>query len=49
MVPPQILYELGAEWYATRFDVDWVRPDAARASAVFARHGLTGPFWTLPE
>jgi hypothetical protein len=46
VVSPQTLYELGAEWNATRLDFDWERPSAAEATAIFARHGLTGPFWS---
>ena len=47
LVSPQALYDLGREWYATRLEPDWQRPDAARAQQVFAGHGLTGPFWSL--
>jgi membrane protein DedA with SNARE-associated domain len=47
LIEPQTLYELGAEWYATRLDSDWRRASAAEAAAMFERHGLTGPFWSL--
>jgi membrane protein DedA with SNARE-associated domain len=47
VVGPQTLYDLGREWYATRLDHDWQRPDAAQATRIFARHGLTGSFWSL--
>jgi hypothetical protein len=46
-VLPQVLYELGREWYATRLDRGWERPGAAEAEQIFARHGLTGAFWSL--
>jgi membrane protein DedA with SNARE-associated domain len=47
VVTPQTLYALGAEWYATRLEVDWERASVAEASAAFERHGLTGPFWSV--
>lgn len=43
----QTVYELSLDWYRGRLNHDWVRPDAKQAAAVFARHGLTGPFWSL--
>jgi hypothetical protein len=46
-VAPQTLYELGADWYAARLDVDWLPADARAATALFAKHGLTGEFWSL--
>jgi hypothetical protein len=46
-VSPQALYDLGRDWYATRLDRDWQRPDAAQAQQIFGRHGLIGPFWSL--
>jgi hypothetical protein len=47
VVAPQTVYELGAEWYATRLDPDWERAGIAEVAAIFERHGLVGPFWTL--
>jgi hypothetical protein len=47
VVAPQTVYELGAEWYATRLDADWERATAAQAAATFKRFGLAGPFWSL--
>jgi hypothetical protein len=47
VVAPQTVYDLGADWYATRLDFDWQRASAAEAEATFRRHGLTGPFWTF--
>ena len=31
---PQVLYELGADWYRTRFDVDYEPATAAEATAL---------------
>jgi hypothetical protein len=47
VVSPQAVYDLGAEWYATRCDRDWERADAIDTAAIFARHGLVGEFWSL--
>jgi len=47
VVSPQVVYDLGVEWYATRMDHDWERPGTDQVAAIFARHGLTGPFWSL--
>lgn len=47
MVAPQVLYDLGRAWYATRLDVDYEPASAAAAQAMFAAHGLTGRFWSL--
>ena len=47
VIPPQTLYDLGADWYATRLDVDWKPASASEAAALFEKHGLTGEFWTL--
>lgn len=47
MLSPQAVHELGRDWYATRLDADWQRPEAAQVAATFARHGLTGSFWAL--
>jgi hypothetical protein len=47
IVAPQTLYHLGADWYATRLDVDWQPASAEEATALFAKHGLVGEFWSL--
>ncbi len=47
VIAPQVLYELGRDWYTTRMDVDWQPATAAQAIAMFAAHGLTGDFWSL--
>ena len=43
----QTVYELSLDWYRGRLDYEWTRPDAEQATAILARHGLTGPFWSL--
>jgi hypothetical protein len=47
IVTPQALYELGADWYATRLDIDWQPTTARESTTLFAKHGLTGAFWEL--
>jgi hypothetical protein len=47
VAPPQTVYDLGAEWYATRLERGWQRAGLAQVGATFARHGLTGLFWSL--
>lgn len=41
------MYDLSEDWYSDRMEEDWqpMSPDAA--AAVFAKHGLTGDFWSL--
>ena len=41
------MYELSRDWYADRMDLDWQPADAEGAAAIFARHGLSGDFWSL--
>ena len=43
----QTLFELGADWYRTRLDVNWQPASASEATTMFAAHGLTGEFWSL--
>lgn len=47
IVAPQVLYDLGRDWYATRMDLDWQPATAEQATAMFAAHGLVGDFWSL--
>lgn len=47
VLPPQVVYDLGVEWYATRLDHDWTRATRDQVAATFARQGLVGPFWSL--
>jgi hypothetical protein len=43
----QQMYDLSVDWYRGRMDEAWTPFNPAEASAVFARHGLTGEFWML--
>jgi hypothetical protein len=45
--PPITIDQLGVDWYATRLEYDWQRPDKARIARTFARHGVTGAFWAV--
>ncbi len=47
LITPQVLYDLGRDWYATRMDFDWRPATAQQATAMFAAHGLVGEFWSL--
>jgi hypothetical protein len=49
IVVPLTLYHLGADWYATRLEVDWKPDSAEEATALFEKHGLVGEFWSLIE
>jgi hypothetical protein len=39
------LWELSTEWYSNRMTVDSRRPKPDEMVEIFARIGLTGPFW----
>ncbi len=41
------MFDLSKDWYATRMSIDWEPPTPAEAESIFARHGLTGEFWSL--
>lgn len=41
------MYDLSRDWYAGRMDEGWEPPTAEQAGAIFEKHGLTGPFWSL--
>lgn len=45
VVTAQTMYDLSRDWYRTRMDVSWEPPDATQVEALFATHGLIGPFW----
>ncbi|MEM7500679.1 MAG: alkylmercury lyase family protein [Pseudomonadota bacterium] len=47
--PVQQIWRFAKEWYGKHADPDWRKPSAAEAAELFARHGLDGPIWTLPE
>lgn len=41
------MWRVAQPWFEHRLAPDWRRPTIAEAEAVFARAGLTGPFWRL--
>jgi hypothetical protein len=43
------MWRLGKVWYGDRLHDDHRRRTPEEAAAVFAEHGLTGPFWDLGE
>ncbi len=43
----QQAYDLSVDWYADRARETWTPRTAAQTEAVFAKHGLTTPFWRL--
>ncbi|GAB2614659.1 organomercurial lyase [Streptomyces capparidis] len=43
------LWRLAAGWYAGRMDRGYRRRDPSSSAEYFARVGLRGPFWGLPE
>ncbi len=43
------VWRFAAEWYARHADPNWTKWSAQQAAAIFSRHGLTGPIWTLPS
>lgn len=43
----QRIYDLSRTWYEDRAAVSWEPFGAEEAEAVFRRHGLLGPFWSL--
>ncbi len=46
MTPAQC-WELARAWYGTKLQPDWRRATLEEAEALFARIGLTAPFWSL--
>lgn len=46
-MPVQVMYDLSAEWYEGRMDRAWMPIGPDLAEATFARHGLTGDFWSM--
>jgi len=45
--PIQQVSAFAAEWYGRHAASDWVKWTATEAAAMFCRHDLTGPIWTL--
>jgi hypothetical protein len=39
------LWQMAVAWYANRLSAQARRPDANEIRQIFARIGLTGPFW----
>ena len=40
-------WQLARLWFRDRLDPEWRRRTADEAHEIFARAGLTGPFWRL--
>jgi hypothetical protein len=45
----QQAWDLALAWYGTRLDAGFVPFTRDQAQAIFARIGLSGPFWELPR
>jgi len=45
LVSLEQLWQLALAWYENRLTVDSRRPAPGEMVAIFARLGLTGPFW----
>lgn len=43
------IWEFSKVWYGNHLRPDWVKWTAAEASEIFARFGLTGDIWELPQ
>ncbi|HEX8217273.1 MAG TPA: organomercurial lyase [Allosphingosinicella sp.] len=41
------LWRFATDWYGGYLDTRWRKRSADEARALFARHGLSGPFWAL--
>jgi hypothetical protein len=41
------LWSFAKDWYGDYLKTPWHKRSAAETEALFARHGLTGPFWSL--
>ncbi|MEM9316608.1 MAG: organomercurial lyase, partial [Pseudomonadota bacterium] len=46
--PIETVWNFAREWYGRHADPDWEKLSASEATEMFARHGLTGPIWSLP-
>ncbi len=47
--PVSKVWQLAREWYSGHRARDWTKRSASEAQALFARLGLTGPVWELPD
>ncbi len=43
------MWPFAREWYGGHLSESWEKISVARARALFARYGLEGPIWDLPE
>lgn len=41
------LWRFASDWYGAYLDEPWRKRSAEEARTLFARHGLTGPFWEI--
>lgn len=49
VVPIAQVFALGRAWYGPYLDEDWRKWSIPEARDIFARVGLTGSFWELPD
>jgi hypothetical protein len=49
IVPIQQVWALAKEWYGDYLSPAWRKHSVKEAAAIFARVGLTGETWRLPE
>jgi len=47
--PIDQVWPFAAEWYGRHADANWTKWSTREAAAIFSRHGLTGPVWTLSD
>jgi hypothetical protein len=47
--PIEQVWSFAAEWYGRHADPNWTKWSTREAAEIFARHGLTGPIWTLSD
>lgn len=45
--PIEQVWTFAAEWYARHADADWTKWSVGQATALFQKHGMAGPVWTL--
>lgn len=45
----QRVYDLGAAWYGRHLDEHWRKWTVTEAKEIFAKLGLSGPTWNLPD
>ena len=45
--PVEQIWQFAREWYGRHLDTDWRKWTVGEAAAMFAKHGLDGPVWTL--